>query len=115
MEKKIQDYLHLYIGQEFQYQVDGKRYVDNIKSVGTTINAMFRPEEILLFLRKLSDMTIEEWNDMGTKTRSCQNIRTAGDLWKMNAEETLYLISRGFDLFNLIEDGLAISKVSQPA
>lgn len=111
-ERKLNDYLHFYLGCEFEYEVDAKRYRDIIKSVGTTVNAMFRPEEILILLRPLSDMTMDEWNEIGKKSRSGQNIRTAGDLWKMNAEETAYLISKGFDLFNLIPDGLAIDKTT---
>lgn len=67
-------------------------------------------DDIKIFLRPLSDMTDEEKeteiiaNPWHTTHRQKQAYR--------EAERTLYLLSKHFDLFGLIDAGLAIDKTT---
>lgn len=133
MEAEIKDYLHLYLGHPCQTP-DGIMILSYIKT-GTKWPVWFYSEcnpenkdvltpdsligrgyafdEVLPILRPLKDLTNVEWNDL------CKNVGgvravTCGDLWKGNAEETIYFLSKGFDLFDLIPKGLAIAKPAKP-
>ncbi len=102
--KKIQDYLHLYLGCEYIM-----RYVDwhpgvwsvPVKLTGKRLDDLINDasvEKILLCLRTLSDMTEDE-------KKALKLTRTAE-----TPEAFRGLLSRHFDLFGLIEAGLAIDK-----
>lgn len=87
-------------------------------------------DEIKLILRPLSDMTEEEmkqvaWLQFNYKAEDVRGKDRHGNIkvvnkspfyyWinpirNTNPETTLYLLSKHFDLFGLIEDGLAIGK-----
>ncbi len=116
---ELKDYLHFYEGALCRW-----RYVDYSPGQWSVLASLTKRdiarlcddnsvEKIELHLRPLSDMTHEEWNECAKYARTGSGIRTAGDLWKMNAEETRYLLSRHFDLFCLIDLGLAIDKTKQ--
>lgn len=123
MEKKIGDYLHLYLGQQYRAS-----YIETPNSF--TVWAMLTPGrldrlsdlsiyKVELSLRRLSDMTEEEY----------EHIAIAADEYHFsNKEEEIHVgkqyvkagryfpdqfqwfLSRGFDLFNLIDSGLAIDR-----
>lgn len=128
--KKIEDYLHLYIPFQFEWiddavpfhkgdrgrmDGDGLRYWDAYK----------KP-----ILRPLSSMTEEEYLEAGKVFFDYGNkyvypVQSKNDMidlikggmkicWHLNKyfELTHYLLSKHFDLFGLIESGLAISKTS---
>jgi len=107
----INDFMHLYLkcwgtvydSKHEKYKDGGWALSAELLSAVLLGECKFKPH-----LRKLSDLTTDEWNEMGRRVRTGQNIRTAGDLWKMNASETNYLLLQRFDLFDLIESGLAI-------
>jgi hypothetical protein len=125
MEKNIKDYLHLYIGcnvqwnkargftltkvnwlfNEFEIDQDESGYTEtfNEKTV----------HEIKPILRPLSDMTEEECHTLGWAYLNSNGNKILNHSPEyLNPEDFKYLLSRGFDLFGLIESGLAIDKSS---
>lgn len=112
---KIRDYIHLYYGHECDIIVNTPRG-ENIDRCLVGVTALFTsryPDRytIKLKLRPLSDMTIEEDKEIQyirLSERGGPNLSL-----RRNAAETAYLLSRGFDLFGLIKQGLAIDKTKQ--
>ena len=104
MEKKIEDYLHLYIGRECKYQEHNEKSDWCIGKITPAIITPNRIHSVKPILRPLSDMTEEEKNEyLLTGTDSSTR-------FEHNARRTQYLLSKGFDLFGLIDAGLAINK-----
>lgn len=123
MSKEIKDYLHLYLGCEAEIE-----FIDSAK--GRTklecahVQGVLTPELVKMvksckpILRPLSDMTEEEFEDFKKIADSDFCKMTVIDAaskdgitrlaHKFNA--TAYLLSKHFDLFGLIESGLAIDK-----
>jgi hypothetical protein len=111
----IKDYIHFYLEAEAFF--DNKIWIINKIGAGTV--RLIRREafgkhvecrygECMLILRPLSDMTDEEfdeWRNIDTDVYS--HIR--GSVFH-HGSETKYLLDRHFDLFGLIEAGLAIDK-----
>src|SRR6478735_9023399 len=108
MNKNIKDYTHLYLGCKVEYSI---RFADGtvIKQEGNftlDYDTLFKWSKnyivIKLILRPLKDM----------KDTECEFVSDAALSGKptiyVNAEVTKYLISKHFDLFGLIEAGLAI-------
>lgn len=144
MEKNIKDYLHLYLGVKGKLKVRyhhgwEEQEVDSVLSAsfdsgnhsfkcfdvygnqwGDTIiypSRMFTP-----ILRPLSDMTEEEYEHILYDLRSYDGGRDKGKLafpdmfmTIQNADVFSYCLKQGFDLFGLIESGLAIDKTKQLA
>ncbi len=99
-------------------------------SLGGNFSNQVGIENIKLILRPLNDMTEEEMLEYGKNVDSlkdCDNAefsRAGAIVFSTNgfpnghmypddyntAESFRYLLSKGFDLFNLINDGLAIDK-----
>lgn len=115
MEKNIKDYLHLYLGCEvLVLDLDGQTFKDKIEDVfdrkhgkGFSIyefgDCPFDDhdeyyQEIKPILRPLSDMTKEEREYVRVKFNHG------------SAESFIWHLSKHFDLFGLIEAGLAIDK-----
>jgi hypothetical protein len=113
--KDLKDYLHLYLGCDIDFEDEhgdirtgklvrvkynhqcpavidcrGKRYYRNT-------------EELQLHLRLLTDMTEEE-------KKAVYTIKGENAFNEFEAQSTLFLLSKHFDLFGLIESGLAIDK-----
>lgn len=114
--KELKDYLHLYIGCKLQRG-------------GTVTYALLSAAEYASFdawsdlkpiLRPLSDMTEEEKTEYKAKFNGMESTNIlpeirAGRLinFHLNSKspfEVAFLLSKGFDLFGLIEAGLAIDK-----
>lgn len=140
--KKIKDYLHLYLMADVLLEVKRKNdkdyiigrmceitrksnhgdwvevWFDNVITV--TSNTwetsssnchwfFFGEDHIKPILRPLSDMTEDEkekWDNM-----RLEDFEYSTEL--LAANETLYLLKQGFDLFGLIESGLAIDKTKK--
>lgn len=122
MKKDIKDYLHLYLGCECMTE-DGRRgrfsgfdVVEKNYSIvmitvrfsddpldhdWTVLNDNEECDRIKLILRPLSDMTEDE------KTEEYKIGLDPGI-----EEQFRWLLSKGFDLFGLIEAGLAIDKTT---
>lgn len=151
MEKKIEDYLHLYLGCKVYIKgeitkgmFDDGQEVDIIGTLSSvsgnywgidtehgsigTDKAIFK-----LLLRPLTDITEEEmfaffliycpkeqlvednsresmWVGYFGKTEAKERvkIKLLKNIISLTPIETVYLVSKGFDLFGLIESGLAI-------
>lgn len=106
---KLSEVIHLYIGQECEYK--WIREPDKIlhgKVTPKVIESIHYNDGILtyvkLILRPLSDATKQE-----TKEILMSGDEIATDI-ELDAARTLYLLSKGFDLFGLIESGQAIDK-----
>src|SRR6185369_5064909 len=126
---------HLYLGQECQTptrvyndEIPGKPYklkgrimdidlvIDQVGvhlpgNAPTDLNN-YAFSEIKLILRPLSDMTEEEMKciEITDKEFLIANLES-GNEPTLTADHLRYLLSKGFDLFGLIDDGLAINKL----
>jgi hypothetical protein len=125
-EKKIEDYLHYYLGHIDVKcpKLSGWEYSQ--KRAMFDFNFWYRNHEkkLIPILRPLSDMTEKEAVEMhdilnaGTRYIEYSASHKRTWLWlQFNSESAKYetiplLLSRGFDLFGLIEAGLAIDKTS---
>lgn len=121
MEKKdIKQFLHLYVGCECETDsgIKGKLITINSEAgiavirigegLGQTVSKLY--SEVTPILRPLSSMTEEEREDVG-------NLVGKGEhpLWvKSIATVTKWYLDRGFDIFQLIEQGLAIDSTLKP-
>jgi hypothetical protein len=114
MEKKIQDYLHLYIGQyAIHYAEFGEQriYISGFNVQTGMISNIAGEEtlkisEVKLILRPLSSMTEEERRELVMQSvLPCEDRDVLED-----ALRTKYLLSKSFDLFGLIESNLAVEK-----
>lgn len=111
--RHINDYLHFYIGSQAKLI-----WMDDPATVrGMTWDEakIARHGDVKLVLRPLSDMTQSEQEDYSQLSR-CYLTPTAEATMRKHGALTKYLISRGFDVFDLIVLGLAIdaTKVPQP-
>lgn len=120
--KDIKDYLPLYIGVQCEMgSEDDKR----IKTLTGVDYGLYVYEGIFGFqkcaielikpiLRKLSDMTDEEIKELASMPSGLPITISAEPTQSILnwADRTRYLLSRGFDLFNLIPEGLAIDKTT---
>lgn len=117
--KNIKDYLHLYLGQQCRCfnHADSEGWIETI-SCSIIIDYEDEDSEIegiVPILRPLSDMTEEEMKSVGHMPHvplHKDDLKYAIIRNSWPPEQTRYLLSRGFDLFNLIESGLAIKKSS---
>lgn len=106
--KKIEDYLHLYYGAELKFKrPDDKIY--SIFKVGQE-ELGYRFSDMKLILRPLSDMTEEEGAEYTKKVTHGLSFMVGEHQAQSYAEATRYLLSNHFDLFGLIEAGLAIAQ-----
>lgn len=134
MEKKIEDYLHLYLGCEVESNITWSSELIPIREAN--------PEDLILIydtlerqekypndydgdwhkyckpiLRPMSSLTDEESLECGKGVLDFYPTKKANDenggLWSStlyHPSQILWLLSKHFDLFGLIESGLAISK-----
>lgn len=100
--KNIKDYLHLYLGCDCLYNersaLPNERFV---LTIGNVFWAQSHTDEFKLILRPLSSMTEDEKDSLIQ-----MYVNTPDNL--ASAERVRYLLSKHFDLFGLIEAGLAI-------
>jgi thiol-disulfide isomerase/thioredoxin len=135
-EKSAQNFLHLYIGCDCQllyrdgmaekadefaptlthYVQDNFDKAKVVKMDAHTV-AFFSPDFIKPILRPLSDMTEEEFKDVAhlkytlPEDEIQQIVKERRiDLLETSSTVFVYLLSKHFDLFRLIEAGLAIDK-----
>lgn len=128
MEKKIVDYLHLYIGSKIRYAPLGGEYFDETMTGidGWKVLTENEPdyscaaEECKLILRPLSSMTEEEMQECGNMVYDFSGDPDLNK-WEpkdfeigLAPEQFYWLLSKHFDLFNLIPEGLALDATQQP-
>lgn len=115
MKKELKDYLHLYLG--CKVETEGAK----IKTLDLTLLDLAINEKIGLtpILRPLSDMSEDEALECWKATDRLHTETLDGwqvvDYYRKNTDffeavEFHYLLSKHFDLFKLIESGLAIDK-----
>ncbi len=105
---KINEYLHLYIGCATNLGelvgVNENSYSIRLEN-NEIITKIFNEEPHLkLFLRKISDLNVEESTELNKKGLSIGRPRG----YSFSPESILYLLSLRIDLFNLIANGLAV-------
>lgn len=117
--KNIKDYLHLYLGCSYQWKDDDGEWRRPELLTAYQLNSIRQSgREVKLILRKLSDMTEEEmdevWYGHETKTVLVLDYKNSGITRKVAlcSERTRYLLSKGFDIFDLIPAGLAIDSTT---
>lgn len=137
MSKDIKDYLHLYLGCDIDNNVQGQYVhpygcvkIDELtpENYATVMGVMNNEERNFKkfgddkihyckpILRPLSDMTEEEFLEFKVLADEDfdKMIRIPSVAIKTRIshkfEATRFLLSKGFDLFNLIPEGLAIDK-----
>jgi hypothetical protein len=126
---KLQDYIHYYFGCEFI--ANGKRYrivrIDQLvqgirESSGGTVWNEFNPNSIKPILRKLDDITNDEWLEIENEISIIpdaigwhgikESFMTMGARhrwhWTITNEALIILRKRGIDVDQLIKNGLAI-------
>jgi len=140
--KDIKDYLHLYLGCEVlgEYADDEARkgYLTGVTNGAAECEIQFFLEDgfnvseypewndsakVKILLTPLSEMTKEDFratffdkelaaiDDAYSFEKQFLNCPKSGDV-AMYARDFLYLLLKGFDLFNLIPEGLAIDKTN---
>ncbi len=119
--KNIAEYLPYYIGQQATVKFRLGTLIRSPKVEETTINAHHLEaiscyEYIKPHLRKLKDMTEEERKELFdlfmNKIPKGLSIYLFEKSETWAAIQTHYLIKQGFDLFGLIDEGLAIDKAT---
>lgn len=117
--KEIKDYLHLYLGCTCFYE--SKKGLAISKIDGNMISSPIHYPNIRLSLRPLSDMTEDEekilmGNGLLQYTDKLNPNMSMNDYWKSSlmtmGKNVQYLLSKHFDIFGLIELGLAIDKTA---
>lgn len=122
MKKEIKDYLHFYIGCKYRLQ-----YLANDRILNGRLYQSYISNNapVQLLLRPLQSMTEgEAWEiwrkvprqrDHGVTNPKCAIIdRTFHADWSIHDWAIAFpiLLSKGFDLFNLIQEGLAIDSTT---
>lgn len=116
MKKELKDYLPLYIGQKASTLSGHNSRLNSVDlrdSCAVIGDELCPVENVTLHLRPLSDMKEEEYREMAVD--NIDGFEMFLEKVKINdvfyaPEEFRYLLSRGFDLFGLIDSGLAIDK-----
>lgn len=128
MKKELKDYLHLYLGCEcmigdLNWKPETNLYglapgVDpnHGRPIRTKLDAHVLnvfSHKTTLILRPLSSMTEEEQDHVwhAEEPNSILQMENGTKVRKvvLAPERTAYLLSKGFDLFNLIPEGLAVN------
>lgn len=117
--KDIKDYLNLYLGCEVYAPAayDKEVFLDGVFKDGFWLNSEFyqydgaTAKSLQLILRPLSDMTEEEHQHM-MKLHFEADSKLLPWFSDTYFECVRYLLSKHFDLFNLIPEGLAIDKTA---
>ena len=104
----IRHYLHLYVGCKTNFGelsgITDKSYFIRLDG-GEIVEKNFDSQpEIKLFLRKISDLNIEESAELNKRGLNIGRPRG----YSFSPEAILYLLSLRIDLFNLIGNELAI-------
>lgn len=109
---KIQDYLHLYFGCPciFRYGPTGEWKDGFVKEVALQRVRHGASYQVKPILRKLADITREENQEHFSLQTNHGDVGCGciGNLVVENGASIAYLFSKHFDLFGLIDAGLAI-------
>lgn len=113
MEKKIENYLHLYLGCEVIadiYQGNIKALLNGVSFTHDSVDVRIRTLNCLEYLPASKiKLILRPLSDISEKEEDYVNQINCNKLYGMT-EITVYLLSCSFDLFDLIENNLAIDK-----
>ena len=127
MEKKLSDYLHYYMGCTF-WTPNSEGQVNN-KTIGYIIDMIDNGTKVQLHLRRLADMTEEDWQKVTSETKLSHDTMAVESLkdsflkggfddryhWTVTNMALIALRRLGVDVDGLIPAGLAIdAKTLQP-
>lgn len=114
---ELKDYLHFYIGTEIEctdkdcssdMQYYGMKRTISALLLDKYLNGKWKP-----VLRPLTDMSNDESIELGY-SRPKDWLIDHKDFGELHSAKTfVYLLKQGFDLFGLIDAGLAIDKTKQ--
>lgn len=121
MKKEIKDYLHLYLLKECEYEWQPEDLILKGRVTTRIIEGMQNGRVIWCkpILRPLSDMTDDEYMEVGNILCTSQGEQAIKQLIadatymihiQFSFELTFYLLKQGFDIFNLIPEGIALDK-----
>lgn len=103
----VQDYLHFYVGQQANFiDEDGN---DHVYTIDYEVLHKFAPSATHLFLRSLESMTDEEQEEQ-QKEMDFIDIGMGQTTITNSPHSILFLLSKGFDIFGLIDKGIAMDK-----
>lgn len=117
---KLEQYLHLYLGCDCVVaghiqkltgiSYDGTQntwwaYFDGVENCYALVS------ETNPILRQLSNMTEDEAQDLMKQSNTHTFIRNHDSHYKYTAQQLQWLLSKGFDVFGLIESGIALDKI----
>lgn len=105
-EIKLKDVIHLYLGCEVK--VPGGKIILTSEVLATWD---FKHHGLKPILRPLSNITNEEGR-LTFGSIEFMLIKNINDIDKFKSHQFLYLLSKHFDLFGLIESGQAINKTN---
>ena len=124
MTKKIENYIHLYLGCKVKATTMGLIHTFNTYNNDNTVKH-FKDGSFKLVLRPLSDLTEEEFNKLSKETGfkgihpmdsngvdDFVNRSIAKNDWKVVVEASNWLRRNGFDLDCLIENEFALNETS---
>jgi hypothetical protein len=116
MTKDIKDYIHFLHGYDvmtpygvckflyYRCDLDPKKYNPVIVMRSDDMTFAFLLKEIQFIMRSIDDMTEEERKEYNHRKQR------KGYMPEIHADNTFWLISRKFDVFGLIDVGIAIDK-----
>ncbi len=123
---KLEDVIHLYLGCQMWEEYNNKagKFVAIMHSgevvVLHNVTWTFQLKEVKPILRPLSDMTHEELQECGnmiydfSDDPELNNHKWEDFASMLYSEQFVWLLKRGFDLFELIPSGQAISESTKP-
>lgn len=114
--KGIQDYIHLYFGADCMEAIIVPDQEPEFERSHINIRTCFNLERGLSLvkpiLRPLSSMTQQEADEYNKLYGTLFNMADMINQVMQSASSIKYLLSRHFDLFNLIPEGLAIDSTT---
>lgn len=111
MEKNITDYLPYYLGRDFV--TPNSQGNLNVKTLHHVIALVENGVEVQLLLRKLESITDDELEERHFGSRNHYQYWLNCNRSAFPTDDLLWFLKNGFDVFDLIRDGLALEK--QPA
>lgn len=116
MKKNIKDYLPFYLGQPIKTSSHGIGILDSVSKTclhiefEKTIQGFLFIHDCKLLLRPLSDMTDDEMEEIKKYSNNEKKYIETGLFINVDGERHRILCKWGFDIFNLINEGLALDR-----
>lgn len=114
--KELKDYLHLYLGCPMQKKLAGRNEgIATLDFIDESVYMLIENGMLIPILRPLSSMTEGEDTELQIFMKPyldrLDDDNHAISHGEVDAERTRWALSKHFDLFGLIESGLAIDEI----